>query len=91
MVLSASDASCVGALSLSFSFDRDPVSGASGATVLGEATTNGDGRAKLTVGNDRLDRRRLPADGGYAGNDLGCVGSSTSVEITVTTKGGPIR
>ena len=89
VVLSASDASCVGGLPLSFSFDRDPVTGATGPTALGEATTNADGRAKLTVGTTGWTAGTYELTVSYAGNDLGCVGSSTSTEITVTGKGGP--
>ena len=50
VVVSASDSSCVGGLPLTFSLDRDPVTGEAGPTELGEATTNLDGRAKLKVG-----------------------------------------
>ena len=83
MVLSASEASCVGGLSLSFSLDRDPVTGATGPTELGEATTNADGRAKLKVGTTGWTAGSYELTVGYAGNDLGCVGSSTSTEIAV--------
>ena len=89
VVLSASDASCVGAVSLSFSFDRDPLTGAIGATGLGEATTNADGRAKLTVETSGWTAGRYQLTVSYAGNDVGCAGSSTSAQITVTAKGGP--
>ena len=88
VVLSASEASCVGGLPLSFSFDRDPVTGATGPTALGEATTNADGRAKLTVGTTGWTAGSYELTVSYAGNDLGCVGSSTSTEITVAEKGG---
>ena len=89
VVLSASEASCVGGLALSFSFDRDPVTGATGPTELGEATTNADGRAKLTVATTGWTAGTYELTVSYAGNDLGCVGSSTSTEITVAGKGGP--
>ena len=71
MVLSASDTSCVGGLSLSFSFDRNPLTGATGSTALGEATTNADGRAKLTVGTTGWRAGSYQLTVSYAGNDLG--------------------
>ena len=89
VVLSASDPSCVGGLTLSFSFDRDPVTGATGPTALGDATTNADGRAKLTVGTTGWTAGSYELTISYPGNDLGCVGSSTSTDITVSEKGGP--
>ena len=89
VVLSASEASCVGGMPLSFSFDRDPVTGATGPTELGEATTSADGRAKLTVGTTGWTAGSYELTVSYAGNDLGCVASSTSTEITVAAKGGP--
>jgi hypothetical protein len=87
VVLSASQASCVGGLSLAFSFERDPVSGAAGPAALGEATTNADGRAKLTVGTNGWKAGGYELTVSYAGNDLGCVGSSMSSDITVSAKG----
>ena len=87
-VLSASQASCVGGQPLSFSFDRDPVTGATDPIGLGEATTNGDGRAKLTVGTTGWTAGSYELTVNYAGNDLGCVASSASTEITVAGKGG---
>ena len=89
VVLSASEASCVGDQALSFSFDRDPVTGATGPTELGEATTNADGRAKLTVATTGWTAGTYELTVSYAGNDFGCVASSTSTEITVAGKGGP--
>ena len=89
VVLSAAEASCVGGQPLSFSFDRDPVTGATGPTELGEATTNADGRAKLTVGTAGWTAGSYELTVSYDGNDLGCVASSTSTEITVAAKGGP--
>ena len=89
VVLSGSEASCVSGQSLSFSFDRDPVTGATGLAELGEATTNADGRAKLTVATAGWTAGTYELTVSYAGNDLGCAGSSTSTEITVTGKGGP--
>jgi hypothetical protein len=89
VILSASQASCVGGLSLAFSFDRDPVTGATGPAALGEATTNPDGRAKLTIGTTGWTAGSYELTVRYAGNHLGCVGSSMSKEITVTAKGGP--
>jgi hypothetical protein len=72
-----------------FSFDRDPVTGATGPAALGEATTNPDGRAKLTIGTTGWTAGTYELTVRYAGNHLGCVGSSMSTEITVTAKGGP--
>ena len=89
VVLSASDASCVGAVSLSFSFDRNPLTGAIGATGLGEATTNAGGRAKLTVGTTGWKAGTYQLTVSDAGNDVGCAPSSMSTQITVTAKGGP--
>jgi hypothetical protein len=89
VVLSAEEASCVGGMSLSFAFDRDPVTGATGPAELGEATTNVDGRAKLTVGTTGWTAGTYELTASYAGNDLGCAGSSTSTEISVVAKGGP--
>ena len=89
VVLSASEASCVGGLALAFSFDRDPVTGATGPIALGDATTNADGRAKLTVATTGWTAGSYELTVSYAGNDLGCVASSTSTEITVAGKGGP--
>jgi endo-1,4-beta-xylanase len=89
VVLSASEASCVGGQALEFSFDRDPVSGATGPFALGEATTNADGRAKLSVGTTGWTAGTYELTVSYAGNDLGCVGSSMSTEVTVSAKGGP--
>ena len=89
VVLSSSEASCVSGQSLSFSFDRDPVTGATGLAELGEATTNADGRAKLTVATTDWTAGNYELTVSYAGNDLGCASSSTSTEITVAGKGGP--
>jgi hypothetical protein len=88
VMLSASEASCVGGLSLVFSFDRDPAIGATGPVALGEATTNLDGRAKLTIGTTGWTAGTYELTVSYAGNDLGCVGSSMTTEITVSAKGG---
>jgi hypothetical protein len=89
VILSASQTSCVGGLSLEFSFDRHPVTGATGPAVLGQATTNADGRAKLTIGTTGWTAGTYELTVRYAGNDLGCVGSSMSTDITVSAKGGP--
>ncbi|HET9345402.1 MAG TPA: endo-1,4-beta-xylanase [Candidatus Limnocylindrales bacterium] len=88
VVLSAPEASCVGGRPLAFSLDRDPVTGGPGPIELGEATTNDDGRAKLTVGSTGWSAGSYLLTVASAGNDL-CAGSSTSVEITVTAKGRP--
>ena len=71
VVLSAAEASCVGGQPLSFSFDRDPVTGATGPTELGEATTNADGRAKLTVGTAGWTAGSYELTVSYDGNELG--------------------
>jgi hypothetical protein len=89
VVVSATEAACAGGLSLAFSFDRDPVSGATGPAALGEATTNADGRAKLTVPTAGWSAGDYELTVSYAGNEFGCVGSSMSTEITVAAKGPP--
>ena len=89
VVLSPSDTSCVGGVSLAFEFDRNPLTGAIGVTALGDATTNAGGRAKLTVGTTGWRAGSYQLTVTYAGNDVGCAGSSMTTGITVTTKGGP--
>jgi len=89
VVVSATEAACAGGLSLASSFDRDPVSGATGPAALGEATTNADGRAKLTVPTAGWSAGDYELTVSYAGNEFGCVGSSMSTESTVAAKGPP--
>jgi endo-1,4-beta-xylanase len=89
VIVSAPEASCVGGLPLQFSFDRDPVTGSTGPAALGEATTNADGRAKLTVPTAGWLAGDYELTVSYAGNNVGCVGSSMSTEISVAAKGGP--
>ena len=79
--------SCVGGESLSFSFDRNPLTGANGPYALGEATTNVVGWARLRAGTTGWKAGTYRLTVTYAGNEHGCVGSSTTTRITVTAKG----
>jgi hypothetical protein len=62
------------------------VTGEAVTTVLGTATTNADGRVKLTVATNGWKAGTYTLTATYDGNNLGCVGSSTSVTLTVVVR-----
>ncbi len=66
-----------------FTLDRDPVTGEAVTTALGTAITNADGKVKLTVATNLWKAGKYTLSAIYDGNNLGCVGSSTSVTLTV--------
>ena len=82
-VLSAPNPACVASQPVHFTLDRDPVTGAAGTTALGTAMTNADGKVKLTVATNTWKAGTYTLTTIYDGNNLGCVGSSTSVTLTV--------
>jgi endo-1,4-beta-xylanase len=82
-ILSATSLACVAGQPVRFTLDRDPVTGNAVTTVLGTAMTNADGKVKLTVATNRWKVGTYTLTAIYDGNNLGCVGSSTSVTLTV--------
>jgi endo-1,4-beta-xylanase len=82
-VLSAPSPACVAGQPVRFTLDRDPVTGNALATVLGTAMTEADGKVKLTVATNAWKVGTYTLTAIYDGNNLGCVGSSTSVTLTV--------
>ncbi len=66
-----------------FTLDRDPVTGEATTTILGTAKTNAGGMARLKVSSDKWVAGKYTLTVIYEGNNLGCVGSSTSVTLTV--------
>ena len=82
-VLSASSPACMAGQPVHFTLDRDPVTGEAVTTALGTAITNADGKVKLTVATNLWKAGKYTLSAIYDGNNLGCVGSSTSVTLTV--------
>jgi hypothetical protein len=86
----APTAACVAGLPLTCSLDRDPLTGATSPTELGEATTNVDGQAKLTVETTGWSPGSYELTVDYPGNNLGRLPSSTAVEVTLAGRAGPV-
>ncbi|MGA3058478.1 MAG: endo-1,4-beta-xylanase [Candidatus Limnocylindrales bacterium] len=82
-ILLATSPSCMSGMPLTFSLDRDPLTGNAGATQLGTADTNRWGFAYLTVPSDQWKAGTYTLKVAFAGNNMGCLPSSTSVRITV--------
>lgn len=85
-VLSASSPACRAGQPVHFTLDRNPVTGAAGTTVLGTAMTNADGKVKLKVATNLWKAGTYSLSAIYDGNNLGCVGSYTSVTLTVVVR-----
>jgi endo-1,4-beta-xylanase len=86
-ILLAPCLSCRSGMTLSFSLDRDPATGRAGSTQLGTATTNMLGLALLTVPTSQWQAGRYTLTVAFAGNNKGCLPSSTSAWITVVVAG----
>ena len=85
-ILSAPSQACVADQPIRFTLDRDPLTGNAVMTVLGTAMTNADGKAKLKVATGAWRAGTYTLTILYDGNNLGCVGSSTSVTLTVVVR-----
>ena len=85
MLLSPSRA-CVAGQQVRFTLDRDPLTGEAVTTELGTAKTNLGGLALLKVSSNKWKAGTYTLTVTYEGNDLGCVGSSTSVTLTVVVR-----
>jgi endo-1,4-beta-xylanase len=86
-ILLSTSATCRSGMTLTFSLNRDPVTGQPGSTQLGTATTNRLGLALLTVPTGEWQVGRYTLTVAFAGNNMGCLPSSTSVTITVVAAG----
>jgi hypothetical protein len=84
--LSARRWACVAGQPVSFTLDRNPVTGEAVPTVLGIDNTNGAGLARLRVSSNQWMAGTYTLTITYDGNNLGCVGSSTSVTLTVVVR-----
>jgi endo-1,4-beta-xylanase len=84
--LSARRWACVAGQPVSFTLDRNPVTGEAVPTVLGTDNTNRAGLARLRVSSNQWMAGTYTLTVTYEGNNLGCVGSSTSVTLTVVVR-----
>jgi hypothetical protein len=82
-ILVSTSSSCRSNMPLSFSLNRDPVTGQVVKTELGTAQTNRFGIATLKVPSQQWKAGRYTLTVAFAGNNMGCLPSSTSVTITV--------
>ena len=82
-ILVTTSSSCRSTMPLSFSLNRDPVTGQVVKTELGTAKTNRFGIATLNVPSTQWRAGRYTLTVAFAGNNLGCLPASTSVTITV--------
>ncbi|RPI92783.1 MAG: hypothetical protein EHM40_11900, partial [Chloroflexi bacterium] len=85
-VLSARRWACEIGQPVRFTLDRNPVTGEAVPTVLGIDNTNGGGMARLRVSSNKWKAGTYTLTVIYEGNNLGCVGSSTSVTLTVVVR-----
>jgi endo-1,4-beta-xylanase len=74
---------CWSGMPVTFSLNRNPITGAAGATLLGTGQTNRFGFAWLTVPTGDWQAGRYVLTVAYAGNNVGCLPSSMSVTISV--------
>jgi hypothetical protein len=84
--LSARNRACVAGQPVRFALDRNPLTGEVVTTDLGSAKTNPAGMANLKVSSNKWKAGTYTLTVTYEGNNLGCVGSSTSVTITVVVR-----
>jgi hypothetical protein len=75
--------SCRAGMPITFTLNRDPVTGESVPTELGTVNTNSRGYASLTVPSQEWRTGWYYLTISYAGNNLGCLPSSTTVPILV--------
>jgi endo-1,4-beta-xylanase len=83
--------SCVASQPVSFSLDRNPVTGEAGSFQLGAATTNRFGLVLLRPSTDGWQAGKYFLTVSYAGNSYGCLPSSSSVKVTVVVPPKPHR
>ncbi|MGD0247916.1 MAG: hypothetical protein ABSB75_02580 [Candidatus Limnocylindrales bacterium] len=86
-ILLAPSLSCMSGQPVTFSLDRDPVTGLLVNTPLGTATTNRYGLALLTVPTSQWQAGKYTLSVAFAGNNMGCLPSSSSATITVAAAG----
>ena len=82
-ILVAPCTSCRSGMPVTFSLNRDPVTGLAVSTVIGTATTDRFGIAALRVSSKNWAEGRYTLTVSYAGNNLGCVASTDTVTIIV--------
>ncbi|HET9912539.1 MAG TPA: endo-1,4-beta-xylanase [Anaerolineales bacterium] len=84
--LSAPGRACERNQPVRFTLDRNPVTGEAVTTDLGIDNTNAGGIARLKVSSNKWMAGTYTLTVLYEGNNLGCVGSSTSVTLTVVVR-----
>ncbi|MBN2116460.1 MAG: endo-1,4-beta-xylanase [Anaerolineales bacterium] len=85
-ILSAPGRACERGQPVRFTLDRNPVTGEAVTTPLGTAKTNAGGIARLKVSSNKWMAGTYTLTVDYEGNNRGCVGSSTSVTLTVVVR-----
>ena len=87
-ILLAGTAPCMASQTLSFSLNVDPVTGQKVSTLIGTADTNRFGLAFFNVPTNQWEPGTYRLTVSYAGNNKGCLASSTTVTITVVVQPG---
>ena len=82
-ILLAEKPSCMIGMTVSFSLDHNPTTGAAGSTLLGTAATNRFGLTVLTVSTKQWKAGNYTLTVSFAGNHLGCLASSSSQRLIV--------
>jgi len=86
--LSSPAASCVGGQQVTFSLDRDPTTGASGAYPLGTATTDGSGAtASMGIATSGWQDGVYEIMASYAGIPNACAAATDTATLTIAAPG----